>query len=102
MWARWVLAIGLGAVMFYLGLVHGVLRQDITRTSDSGSVEHLGGPRAIRAGAGIAVAGLALIVLGAITALAWKSQLLNYALWAIIAAGVATFFLSLRGRTPTR
>ncbi|HEY9289055.1 MAG TPA: hypothetical protein VIT43_13645 [Candidatus Dormibacteraeota bacterium] len=97
MWARWVLAIGLGLVLLYIGLVHGLLRQDISRTTDDGP-QHITGKPATLAGSGIAAAGLALIVLGVTTALSWRLAAASYLLWALFGAGVATFFLALRRR----
>ena len=99
MWARWVLAIGLGGILLYVGVWHGLVRQDISRSSPSGPT-HLRGRPAAAAGVGIAVAGLALITLGATTAMAWPIGLLSYSLWAIAGLGVAAFFLAINGRLP--
>jgi len=71
MWARWVLAIGLGGILLYVGVWRGLVRQDISRSSPSGPTHVRGRPAAV-AGIGIALAGLALIALGAITAMAWQ------------------------------
>jgi hypothetical protein len=97
MWARWVLAIGLGGVLTYVGVVQGLIRQSISRSTAAGP-EHVRGRRAVKAGAGIAAAGLALMLLGLITALSWHAQLVVYGLWVVIGLGVATFFFALRGR----
>lgn len=99
MWARWVLAIGLGTVLLYIGIVHGLLRQDISRSSPRGP-EHVTGKPAALAGAAIGLAGLALIALGAMTALSWRLGLMFYGLWLVVGLGVGGFFLALSGRLP--
>jgi len=68
----------------------------------TGAIERIGDVRrpAAVAGIGIALAGLALIALGAITAMAWQIGLLSYSLWAIAGLGVAAFFLAINGRLP--
>jgi hypothetical protein len=99
MWARWVLAIGLGAVLLYIGIVHGLLRHDISRSSPKGP-EHVTGKPAAVAGAAIGLAGLALIALGAVTAVSWRIGFLFYGLWLIVGLGVGGFFLALSGRLP--
>ena len=96
MWARWVLAIGLGGVLSYIGVVQGLIRQSISR-STAGGTQYIRGRRATAAGGGIATAGLALILLGLITALSWHAQLVVYGLWVVIGIGIATFFFVLRG-----
>ena len=99
MWARWVLAIALGGILLYVGVWHGLIRQDISRSSPSGP-SHIRGKPAAVAGRGIGLAGLALITLGGITAMAWPIGLLSYGLWAIAGLGVAAFFLAINGRLP--
>ena len=96
MWARWVLAIGLGLLLLYVGIVHGLVRRDISRSGSRGPT-HVTGGRAVVAGAGIGLAGLALVALGATTALSWHAQLLFYGLWAIAGLGTVVFFLYVRG-----
>jgi hypothetical protein len=97
MWARWVLAIGLGIVLAYIGVVHGLVRQSISRSTAAGP-EHIRGRRAVTAGGGIAGAGLALILLGLVTAVSWHAQPVVYGLWVVVGLGIAIFFFSLRGR----
>jgi hypothetical protein len=94
-WARWVLAIGLGAILLYVGVVHGLIRRDISR-SKAGATVHVRGGRAALAGSAIGIAGLALVALGGMTALSWHAQLLFYGLWAIAGLGTAAFFYALR------
>ncbi|HYM51237.1 MAG TPA: hypothetical protein VET65_11800 [Candidatus Limnocylindrales bacterium] len=102
MWARWVLAIGLGALLLYIGVVHGLIRQDISR-SRRGEVEHVRGEPARVGGAAIALAGLALVALGVSTALAWpRPWPVFYGLWLVVGLGVGGFFLALSGRLPLR
>lgn len=103
MWARWVLAIGLGGLLLYVGVVHGLIRRDISRSRQRGTeraTEHVTGTRAAAAGAAIALAGLALVALGSMTALAWQAPPVFYTLWAIAGLGVGAFFLALNGRLP--
>jgi hypothetical protein len=95
MWARWVLAIGLGIVLLYVGIVHGLVRRDISRSS-AGGTTHVRGGRAAVAGAGIGLSGLALVALGATTALSWNAHLLFYGLWALAGLGTVVFFLYAR------
>jgi len=95
MWARWVLAIGLGSLLLYVGVVHGLVRRDISRSSSRGPA-HVTGARAAVAGTAIGIAGLALIALGAMTALSWHAQILFYGLWAVAGLGAVTFFLYAR------
>ena len=97
MWARWVLAIGLGGVLTYVGVVQGLIRQSISSSTAAGT-QYTGGRRAAMAGGGIAAAGVALILLGLITALSWHVQPVIYGLWVVIGLGIATFFFALRGR----
>jgi hypothetical protein len=97
MWARWVLAIGLGIVLAYIGVVHGLVRQSISRSTAAGP-EQIRGRRAVTAGGGIAGAGLALILLGLLTAVSWHAQPVIYGLWVVVGLGIAIFFFSLRGR----
>ena len=99
MWARWVLAIALGGTLLYVGVWHGLVRQDISRSSPSGPTHIRGKPAAV-AGAGIGLAGLALMALGGVTAMAWQIGLLSYGLWAITGLGVAAFFLAINDRLP--
>lgn len=99
MWARWVLAIGLGLVLLYVGVVPGLLRQDISRGND-GVTEHITGKSAALAGAGIGTAGFALVVLGVTTALSLHLAVAFYLLWALFGAGVLTFFLAIGRRPP--
>lgn len=99
MWARWVLAIGLGAVLIYIGIVHGLLRRDISRSSPKGT-EHITGRPAAVAGAAIGLAGLALTALGALTAMSWHVGFLFYGLWLLVGMGVGGFFLALADRLP--
>lgn len=95
MWARWLLAIGLGLVLLYVGVLHGLVRQDISRSRED-EIEHVTGRQAVLAGWGISLAGLALVVLGVSTALSWRLSVGFYLLWLLAGAGVLIFFMAIR------